>query len=131
MRKYPATHVSHQGEADHAVEIRGRWKGRRNGRVVNRYISVEQLPTDARVAGKLCVGGPIKYKLKQDSGVAHQFLIDVVVPRTTVHYQEDESNNIAMVLAPALLWACFEPSLEHMMSPTVRQRVRAAYLQRL
>jgi hypothetical protein len=36
---------------------------------VNRYISVEQLTTDARVAGLLCVGGPVKYSEKHGSHV--------------------------------------------------------------
>jgi hypothetical protein len=50
--------ASEHGATDPEIEIRGRWKGEKNGRIVNRYISVEQLTTDAKVAGILCVGGP-------------------------------------------------------------------------
>jgi hypothetical protein len=52
---------------------------KKNGSVVNRYISaVEQLPTDAKLAGVLAVGGAIRYKLKDDSHVSHHFLIQIV-----------------------------------------------------
>jgi hypothetical protein len=40
-RKFPATWCAENGSSDPEVEIRGRWKGNKNGRVVNRYISVE------------------------------------------------------------------------------------------
>ena len=69
VRKFPATFAAENGCSEPEVEIRGRWKGHKSGRVVNRYISPEQLTTDAKVAGVLAVGGPIKYRLKQGSNV--------------------------------------------------------------
>lgn len=45
LRKFPATWCAQHGCSDPEVEIRGRWKGKKNGRVVNRYISVDQLPS--------------------------------------------------------------------------------------
>jgi hypothetical protein len=98
------------------VEKRGRWKGHKNGRIVNRYISVEQLTTDARVAGILCVGGPVKYVAKIGSHLTRDFLLEVVTPHIAAYFPE-EHNKIAEVLARPLLWACFEPSLEHLMAP--------------
>jgi hypothetical protein len=55
------------------VEVRGRWKGG-GGRVVNIYISVEQLTTDTKLTGVIAVGGTIRYKLKDYSHASLQFL---------------------------------------------------------
>jgi hypothetical protein len=44
---HTATETSQPLDAD--VEVMGRWKGGGNDRVVNIYISVEQLTTDAKV----------------------------------------------------------------------------------
>lgn len=126
-RKFPATWCAEHGCADPEVEIRGRWKGKKNGRIVNRYISVEQLTTDAKLAGVLAVGGPIRYKLKEDSHVSHHFLMNTVAPKIHEHFSVDPSNKIADILAVALLWACHEPSVSHMISNAVRTRVQDGY----
>jgi len=127
-RKFPATWCSEHGCTDAEVEIRGRWKGKKNGRTVNQYISVEQLTTDAKLAAILSVGGAIRYKLKEDSHVSHQFLMTVVAPKINEHFGGvDPSNRIADVLALPLLWACHEPSLSHLMSTLVRDRVLEGY----
>jgi hypothetical protein len=126
-RKFPATWCAENGCNDPEVEIRGRWKGKKNGRVVNRYISVEQLTTDAKLAAILAIGGPVRYKLKEDSHVSDQFLYDVVAPKIKEHFSSDASNGIARVLAPPLLWACHEASLSHMISPAVKARVQQGY----
>jgi hypothetical protein len=60
----------------------GSWKGKKNGHIVNVYISVEQLPTDAKEAGLLCIGGPVKYQIKPDVGgdINNAWLGEHVVP---------------------------------------------------
>jgi hypothetical protein len=88
---------------------------------------VEQLPTDAKVAGVLAVGGPIKYVVKEDSHVSDQFLMTIVAPKLTEHFEADPSNTIADVLAVPLLWAYHDPSVSHMIAPQVLNRVRAGY----
>lgn len=127
LRKFPATWCAQQGCSDPEIEIRGRWKGKKNGRVVNRYISVEQLPTDAKLAGLLAVGGPVKYKLKPDSHVTAEFMSEVVVPAITSHYSHDESNHIPSVLGPALLYAAHVPACKHMFTEAVRRRILDGY----
>jgi hypothetical protein len=128
LRKFPSTYCSEQGASQREVEIRGRWKGQGGGRVVNRYISVEQLPTDAKLAGMLCVGGPVKYKIKEDAGnVNEEFLTTAVVPAIHSFFSQEDGNNIAAVLGPALLYACHKPELSHLLLPAVRQRVLSAY----
>jgi hypothetical protein len=95
--------------------------------VVNRYISVEQLTIDAKLAGVLAIGGPIRYKLKDDSHVSLQFLKITVTPNMHEHFGADPINLIADVLALSLLWACHETSLAHMIHPQVLSRVQQGY----
>ncbi len=45
------------------VDIRGRWKARMSGRVVDAYITPEQPYVDANVCTQLCLGAPIAYEL--------------------------------------------------------------------
>jgi hypothetical protein len=125
--KVPSHLVHENGCTDADVEVRGRLKGRKNGRVVNRYISVKQLTTDAKLAGVLAVGGPIRYKLKDDSHVSLQFLKSTVAPKMHEHFGADPSNLISDVLALPLLWACHEPILHHMIYPQVLLRVQQGY----
>jgi hypothetical protein len=125
--KFPGTWCAENGSSDPEVGIRGRWKGNKNGRVVNRYISVEQLSTDAKLAGILAVGGPVRYKLKADSHVSNSFLQGIVTPKTHEHLGADQSNTIADVLALPLLWACHEPTLAHVVAPAVQLRIQKGY----
>jgi len=127
LRKFPATWATENGCNQSQVETRGRWKGKKNGHVVNVYISVQQLPTDAKVASILCVGGPIKYQLKSDAGIGMEFLGEHVVPNIADLFADDPSNHIALILGSALLWASHTPGLETMMSQHVLQRIRSAY----
>jgi hypothetical protein len=130
-QKFPATWCAENGFTDPEVEVRGAWKGGmeggKNKRVVNRYISVEQLATDAKFAGILVVGGPIRYKLKDDIHVSLQFLKSTVAPKMHEHFSADPSNHIMNVLVLAFLWACHGPRLAHMIHPQVLSRVQQGY----
>ena len=57
--KCPVEYATNFGASSNEVEICGRWKGQKGGRVVFRYINVQQLYEDARVASLLCRGGPV------------------------------------------------------------------------
>jgi len=127
LRKFGATWAAEHGCTSQDVETRGRWKGGKSGRVVNLYINVKQLPTDGKVAGVLCVGQPVKYRLKPNSGITRDWLLTHVVPGIRDHYDTDSNNRIADVLALPLLFACLNPDLEHLMSQEVMERVEAAW----
>jgi hypothetical protein len=127
LRKFPSTWASQHGISQDDIEVRGRWKGGKNGRTVNRYISVEQLPTDGRVAGILAVGGPVKYKLKADSHVTDAWLLDNVVPGLKAHFAHDPNNKLPLVLSLSVLWVAHTAGLEHMLTDEVRLRVKDAY----
>ena len=59
IRKYAATHACHCGCTKHEKDIRGRWKSR--ARTSDVYDNVELPYPDAKVANKLCIGGPCFY----------------------------------------------------------------------
>jgi hypothetical protein len=125
--KFPATWCAENGSPDPEVGIRGRWKGNKNGRAINRYIIVEKLSTYAKLSGILAVGGPVWYKLKADSHVSNSFLQGIVTPKMHEHFGADQSNTTADVLSLPLLWACHEPTLAHMIPPAVRIRIQKGY----
>ena len=127
LRKFPSTWCAEHGATTADIEVRGRWKGTNGTRVVGRsYVSPVQLPTDARLASMLCVGGPVKYKLKPDSHVSEQFLQECVAPAMTGFFRE-ESNHIAEILALPVLYAAHVPALAHMFKPAVRARIVNGY----
>ena len=127
IRKFPATWAGEHGTSQDHIEIRGRWKGGKNGRTVNRYINVEQLPTDGMVANTLCVGGPVKYKARAGGGLTHAWLMENVVPGIKGHFQDDPANKLAEVLALPVLWCAMQPGLENMLTAAIRARIRIAY----
>lgn len=65
-------------------------EGKTNERVVNKYINPEQLPIDAKVAGILCVGGPVKYQLKANSHATKAWIRRHVVPGITATFSDGE-----------------------------------------
>lgn len=129
IRKFAGTWAAEHGCTYTEVEIRGRWKGGRNGRVVNLYINVKQLPTDGKVAAVLCVGQPVKYKLKPNTAITRQWLLTNVVPGIHELYSGDDANRIADVLALPLLFAVLEPGLEDdVMTPAVHGRIKGSWI---
>jgi hypothetical protein len=126
VRKFPSTWTAEHGASQDHIEISGHWKGGKNGRTVNRYINVEQLPADGHVAAILCVGGPIKYLCRNGCGVTLEWMHEHVVPAIHSHFQGDKSNFVAGVLSHAVMFAAFHPGLEHMLTDTIRNRIRNA-----
>ncbi len=62
----------------------GRWK--RRTEQVDIYIDVELPYPDANVAAALCIGGPCKYVLNEESGVSDDWLLQYVVPNICVDF---------------------------------------------
>ena len=98
-RKLGSSHARKNGCHQEEKDLRGRWKRRKH--VSDVYVDVELPYPDAKVAGRLCVGGPCKYVLKEGSGVTDNFLLEHVVrnTRTRTRYSDD----VAKVLGKALL----------------------------
>ena len=121
LRKYPSTHARRNGCSRDDVAFRGCWK--RRTEQVDTYIDVELPYPDAKVAAALCIGGPCKYVLNEESGVSDDWLLQYVVPNICMEFPR----NVALTLARPLLWAAFEPSLLGFLPGKLTQRIQMAY----
>jgi regulator of replication initiation timing len=120
LRKQPSTHARKSGCNKDEKEIRGRWKS--NRRIADVYDDIDLPYPDAKVAGKLCIGGPCKYSVKAGSGVTDGFILQYVVPAIATRFPE----KVSLVLGKALLWFAFSDEQEHL--PTaLRERIHHAY----
>jgi hypothetical protein len=66
------------------------------------YADVELPFPDAKLAGLLCPGGPIRYAIIPRSGVTREFNTGRVVPKIKAKFGLD----VACVLGSAILWVC-------------------------
>jgi hypothetical protein len=123
FRKYAATWARNNGCTEDDVNNRGRWK--RTRRVVDRYLDVLQEYVDAKVQAALCVGGPIRYKLVEGSGISIDWYLENVVPSIRAYYSSD--NTICHVLALPLLYACLHPDLMDTVPLTIALPIQQAY----
>ena len=125
-RKFPSNYARGCGAMPDEIEIRGRWKTQ-GQRVVFRYIDVKQLTIDAKVAGMLCVGGPIKYKYKNGVTITDEWLFDNVCPNIRRRYPND--SRMCKVLGMAMLWCALDQEAgEKYMPQAMRDRITQAYI---
>ncbi|KAI2507360.1 hypothetical protein MHU86_7080 [Fragilaria crotonensis] len=122
LRKFSTSYAMRNGCPKDYVAARGRWRKRQ---VVDRYIDVELPYPDAKVAAVLAVGGPMKYVVKNGSGILDNWLLSHVVPHLS--RSVTLSQQVALVLAPPVLWAAFEDSMESYMPVNLRNRIQTAY----
>jgi len=124
-RKCPAEYATNSGASSNEVEIRGRWKGQKGGRVVFRYINVQQLYEDARVASLLCRGGPVRYTIKEGVQITDGWLFEHVVPNIRRRFPNDA--RLCRVMALSLLYICLQHNEEICVPAPLRNRVKDAY----
>ena len=119
-RKFASTHARRNGCSRDDVDLRGRWKG--NKKIVDLYIDNVLPYPDGKVAGSLCVGGPIKYELKQGSRITENFLLTHVAPHIASFFPK------AMVItfAKALLWGIFDDNFSEHLPNAMVGNVRSA-----
>jgi hypothetical protein len=103
-RKGPATYASLSGCSRDFVRRRGRWRAHKQ--VVDEYIGPSLPYPDAKTAATLCgPAGPCRYKVRDNAtGVSRSYMLNVVAP--TINHIYGEA--MALLLAPALLWAAFD-----------------------
>jgi len=89
-RKGAANETTRQGALADEIEVRGRWKPQGH-RVAFMCINVKQLHTDAKVAGMLCRGGPVKCKLKVglENLITDDWLFTHCVPHIRMRFSDD------------------------------------------
>jgi hypothetical protein len=90
---------------------------------VDDYIDLTLPWPDAKVASKLCIGGPCKYVLKDGSGLCNDWLCEHVAPNILQCFERD----IAIVLALPLLWAVCNDERPVWVPEAIRARILAAY----
>ena len=119
IRKFAATHSRRCGITKDEKDIRGRWKNR--ARVSDAYDDVELPYPDAKVANKLCIGGPCFYLLANEHAngesppgdndanltmMIKTFLLTHVVPNV----RRRMSESCSFILGKALLWYIYSPN---------------------
>jgi hypothetical protein len=76
-KELASTHARKNGCSKDENDLRGRWK--RGNHVSDVYDDINLPWPDAKVSGRLCIGGPCKYVVKADSGITDNFLLERVV----------------------------------------------------
>ena len=120
VRKFATTLCRRLGVSKDYVDYRARWKG--NRRQQDDYTDLELPLPDAKAAAALCKGGPIGYKIKEESGISDSWLLDYVVPNCGRKFPR----NVALVLGRAILWKTFEDQVAFV-NETIVNRIKGAY----
>jgi hypothetical protein len=105
IQKYAATFARRCGVTKDKKDIRGRWKGA--GRVSDVYDDVELPYPDAKVAEKLCGGGPCSYV--PDPGLDATMMNTFVLSRVVPNIRKQLPESACLVLVKALLWLICSP----------------------
>jgi hypothetical protein len=103
-----STQAKRRGSPSEHVDHRGRWVAKKGSRIVNAvYIDPEDVYADASVASNLCLGGPIKYKVREEvaSHITTEWLSEHVVPSIAKRYSNDVQfvRNLGLALLFAML----------------------------
>ena len=123
IRKLGTTHCRMCGASKDDVDYRARWQS--TGRMQDRYTDVQLPWPDLNAALKLCLGGPIKYKIKQEAGLTDEWISRVVTPGITEVFDP----YVGAILGRALLWACFDTEWSEKVCPEIRHRVVNEFIQ--
>jgi hypothetical protein len=121
LRKFGATRARESGASKDDIDARGRWRKRR---VSDRYVELALPYPDAKVCGMLCMKGPIKYSLRQNSGISLIWLKENVVPN--ILHCAGIKETVALRLALPLLWAALEDEV-NILPDFLRERIFNAY----
>jgi hypothetical protein len=119
VRKYATTYARRCGVTKDEKDIRGRWKGQ--GRVSDIYDDIELPYPNAKVAEKLCGGGPCFYLCDPTLDVAmmNLFVLNHVVPNIKKQLPE----SACLVLGKALLWLICSPVVDQYVPEDLKQKV--------
>ena len=121
LRKLPATYARRNGCRRDDIDVRGRWK--KNTRQVDTYIDPSLPYPDAKVASVLCIGGAIKYMLREGLDVDDVWVAEHVVPNINTGF----GAAVAKCLGLAFLWCCFDNEASNWLPPDMVARVKENY----
>ena len=121
VRKYGTTWPRRRGILKDFIDQRARWKGRR--RMQDRYADLALPWLDIKTANALCIGGAVKYKVKEGCGISDQWIAQTVAPGIASQF----NSAIAAILGKSLMWAVFDPEISSLVPASIRMRIVAAY----
>ena len=98
VRKLYATHTRENGCTKYEKDLHGRWESK--GRVLDVYNEIKIPFLDAKVAAKLCIGGPCKYVVRENIRIKNYWILQHVAPKICTRV----SDGIAVVLENPLPW---------------------------
>jgi hypothetical protein len=75
------------------------------------------------VAFECCHGGPVKHKLRDESGVGNEWIVMNVSP----HMSSVFGRKMAATLGKALLWACLDHEVNVSVDHRLCNRIREVY----
>ena len=78
---------------------------------------------DVRVGSVLCIGGPVKYTLKDGVCISDDWLFKNVIPRIRKRFDNDVA--LCRILALPLFYACLDDNIS--VPEAIRLRVKTAY----
>ena len=119
--KFASTECRKKGASKDEKDLRGRWKS--TARVSDVYDDIELPYPDAKVAALLCVGGPVKYEVREEPGIDKEWILNNVMPHGRTMIDDDA----AVVLGTAVLWYAFTPEGIANMPPALYQQIRDRY----
>ena len=102
IRKFFMTWARRSGASKDERDYRGRWKGK--CRASDACDEPELPHVDAKVAAMLCPGGPCSCRIKSDSPVMDDWILEHVVPNIAA---SSCGTMLAKLLGKALLWTTF------------------------
>ena len=120
-RKYARKRGRRSGASKDDCDYRGRWK--REKRTSDVYEEGEIPYPDAKVAAMLCPGGACSYRIRENSPVTDDWILENVVPNIT---NSSYGRGLAKILGKALLYVCFSNNSHWVFAPTL-ERVKTAY----
>jgi hypothetical protein len=121
IRKYGSTRTRRAGIVKDEKDHRGRWKT--DSRTSDVYDDVMLPYPDAKVAATLCKGGACSYRIRANSPVTDDWILQNVVPKIAASCY---GTTLAKLLGKALLWTIMS-NKRHWVHDPIVERVRAAY----
>ena len=121
VRKFAFTRARRSGAHKDDADYRARWKQDR--RTSDAYQDPELPYIDAMVAGLLSVGGPCSYRIRTNSPVTDDWILENVVPCIS---SSSYGRSLGKILGRALTWLIFSEK-RHWATPALVDRVNREY----
>jgi hypothetical protein len=121
--KFPSMYARHNVCNRNDINSQERWK--RERRIVDSYIDARLPFPDAKVAGVLVIGGPIKYEIRRGCNISDEWIVTHVTP----FILQQCPRQVAVVLGKAILWGVFDNQVSQYMDAQMVQNVRTVLLQ--